>query len=88
MKVLLIAVSVSMLFAAQVFAVDAVSPPKGPGPNFEQHRAEILKRIDQRIARNQEEKTCIQAAKNHDDVKVCRDKFKAEAQEQRNKMKK
>lgn len=81
-------VAVSMLYAVSALAVDAAPHVKTSGPNFEQHKADIIRRIDLRIARNQEEKSCIQAAKNHDDVKACRDKFKAEVQEQRHNMKK
>jgi hypothetical protein len=79
----MIAVAVSILFAAPVLAADNTPQPRGPGANFEQRKSEILKRIDDRIARNQEEKGCVQAAKNHDDLKACREKFKAEVQEQR-----
>jgi hypothetical protein len=85
MKNRLILTAFTMLLAVPAFAADNSSQPKGPGPNFEQHRAEILKRIDGRIARNQEEKSCVQAAKNHDDIKACRDKFKEELKEQRQK---
>ncbi len=67
-----------MLMASPAFAAESTPPAKGPGPNFEQIKAETLKRIDGRIARNQEEKTCVQAAKNHEDLKACHDKFMAE----------
>lgn len=81
----MIAVAVSILFAAPAFAADSAPQPKGPGPNFEQRKSEILKRIDERIARNQEEKACVQTAQNHNDIKACRDKFKSEFQDQRQK---
>jgi hypothetical protein len=83
MKTKIISVFIAMFFAVPAFAVDSPPQPKGPGPNFEQHRSDILKRIDARIARNQEEKACVQSAKNHDDIKACRDKFKEEIKEQR-----
>lgn len=85
MKTALIAMAVSILFAVPAFSVDSTPQSKGVGPNFEQHKSDIIKRIDERIARNQEEKSCVQAAKNHDDVKACRDKFKAEVKEQQHK---
>lgn len=85
MKTAMVAVAVSILFAAPAFSADIAQQPKGPGLNFEQRKSDTLKRIDERIARNQEEKACIQASKNHDDLKACRDKFKAEIQEQRQK---
>ena len=86
MKRTMMAVAVSILFAVPVFAADAPQQ-KMPGANFEQHKTDILNRIDQRIARNQEEKACVQAAKNHADIKACRDKFKEEVQEQHHHMK-
>jgi hypothetical protein len=61
------------VFAAVSFAADM---PRAKGQNLEKHKAEIINRIDARIARNQEEKTCVQAAKTFADVKVCQDKFK------------
>jgi len=85
MKTVMIAMAVSILIAAPAFAADNAPQPKGPGPSFEQRKSDILKHIDERIARNQEEKTCVQAAKNHDDLKACRDKIRAEVMEQRQK---
>ena len=76
---------VAMFYAVPVFAFDSTPAPKGTGSNFEQHRAEILRRIDSRILRNQEEKSCVQAARNHDDIKACREKFKEEIREQGHK---
>ena len=81
----MIAVAVSILFVAPVFSADNAPQFKGPGPNFEQRKSEILKRIDERIARNHEERSCVQAAMNHYDLKACRDKFKSEFQDQRQK---
>ena len=86
MKTVMIAMAVSILFAAPAFAADDAPQFKGPGPSFEQRKSDILKHIDERIARNQEEKTCVQAAKNHDDLKACREKFKAEVLQQRPKV--
>ena len=85
MKKVIMSTVVAMLFALPAFAVDSAPQPKAPGPNFEKNKGEIIGRIDARIARNQEEKTCVQAAQNHADIKACRDKFKAEAKEQRQK---
>jgi hypothetical protein len=73
---------VTLMVAVPAFAVDNPPPQKGQGQNFEQRKAEIIKRIDERIARNQEEKTCVQGANNHNDLKACRDKFKTEMQGQ------
>jgi hypothetical protein len=88
MKTAMMAACVSLLFAGPVFAAETAPQTKAPGPTFEQHKAEILTRIDERIARNQEEKSCIQAAKTPGDVKACQDKREAEMRKQRQNMKK
>ena len=45
---------------------------------FEERQAEVLKHIDTRLSSLQEEKTCVQAAKSHDDLRACRQKHHAE----------
>ena len=84
MKSTIIAAVIVTLFSVPVFAADS-TPQAKVGPNFEQHKAEIVKRIDARIARNQEEKACVQASTNHEAVKACRDKFKEEMKDHRHK---
>lgn len=85
MKTAMIAAAVSILFASPAFAADNAPQPMRPGPNFELRKSEILKRIDERIARNQEERACVQAAMNDNDLKACRDKLKPEFQDQSQK---
>lgn len=85
MKTKIISVMILALFTVPAFAVDGAPQPKPAGPNFEKHKADIIGRIDARIARNQEEKACVQSAQNHDAIKACRDKFKAEIREQQQK---
>lgn len=85
MKAVIFAAVASLLMASSTSAAENTQPSKGPGPNFEQFKTEILTRIDARIARIQEEKTCVQAAKNHEDLKACRDKFRAEARRPKKK---
>lgn len=77
-------------FAAASFAAEPAPPvkPQGQGQDFERHKANVLARIDARIARNQEEKACVQAAKNPGELRACQEKFKAEAKQQREQMKK
>lgn len=53
---------------------DAVKPPREIGAKFEEKKIEILQRIDDRIAREQQFKGCVQAAKSRADVKACREK--------------
>jgi hypothetical protein len=87
MKRTLIAAAVlSLAFAVPAFAADSNPPPNPTGQTFEQRQADILKMIDERITSLQEGKTCVQAAKNEDDLKVCRQKHMAEMREKRGEM--
>ena len=85
---MVLVVFVVAVFAAVSFAADPAPPAKVPGQNFEKHKADVISRIDARIARNQEEKTCVQAAKSGAEIKACKEKFKAAMDEQRQQMKK
>ena len=76
--------AIALLLATPVFAVDSPQS-KGPDSNFEQRKANVLKHIDMRIVRNQEEKSCVQAAQNPDDLKACREKFKEDIRDQMHK---
>ena len=49
-----------------------------PEPTFEQKKANILKILDQRMSKLLEEKACIDAAKNDEELNVCREKHLAE----------
>lgn len=85
-RTLIAAALISLAFAAFAFANEGGQPPTVPGQTFEQRQANILKMMDERIAGIQEGKTCIQAAKNDDDLKVCRKKHMAEMQEKHGDM--
>jgi hypothetical protein len=76
--VIAVAAVVLLVFALTAFAVEGVQPPKETGVNFEQMKADHLKKLDGRIDSLQQEKTCAQEAKNHDDLMTCRSKHKAE----------
>ena len=65
----------SLCFAMPAFAIELGQQPQGTGPNFEERKAEILKRIDGRLTSLQQMKACIQTAHNSDDAKACREKF-------------
>jgi hypothetical protein len=84
MKKVIIATAFA-LYALPLYAVDTPPASAKPGPNFEQHKADVIKKIDAVIAYRQEEKACVQAAKTHAELKACRDKFKAELQEMKQK---
>ena len=77
-----------LMTVSSAFAADSPPPSqgKGPGPNFDKAKADTITRINARISRNQEELACVQAAKNHADMKACRDKFREEMKEQHQHM--
>ena len=68
------AVVLSLVFAASAFAIEGSEP----APNFEQIKADHLKKLDDRMTSLQKEKVCVEAAKNQDDLRACRSKHKAE----------
>lgn len=73
----------SFVLAVPAFAAEGGQPPQGQGQTFEQRKAAILKMIDERIANIQEERGCVEAAKNDDDLKVCRDQSRARMEKER-----
>ena len=83
-----VAAVLSLAFAVPAFAAGTGQPPMGPGPNFDQRKAEVLKKLDEQMSSLQEAKVCIQAAKNHDDMKACREKHMAEVKQSREGMRK
>ncbi len=75
MKTATMVALISLGLVIPAFAIEGGPPPQGPGPNFELRKADMLKQIDQRLTRLQQMKACIQAARNHDDARACREKF-------------
>ncbi len=86
--VIAVAAVLSLAFALPAFAIEGIQPPKETGINFEQMKADHLKKLDERMNYLQQEKTCVEAAKNQDDLITCRSKQKAEMKERRDEMKK
>ena len=76
--VIAVAAVVSLVFALTAFAIEGIQPQKETGINFEQMKADHMKKLDERMNSLQEEKTCVQGAKNQDDLTTCRSKHKAE----------
>jgi hypothetical protein len=76
----------SFAFTVPSFASNGYQQ-QGQAPDFEQKQAEILKHIDARAERLQEERSCVQAAKSFEDLKTCRDKQMAEMEKRRSEMK-
>jgi hypothetical protein len=68
--------------------IEGNQPTKETSPSFEQMQADHLKILDERINSLQREKTCVQAAKNQDDLKACRSEHKAEMGKHRYDMRK
>jgi hypothetical protein len=77
-KVLIAAALLSLTFALPALAAEGGQSTNGSKPTFEQRQSNILKMIDQRIARLQDAKTCVQSAKNDGDLKACREKRMSE----------
>jgi hypothetical protein len=82
-KALISAAILAVAFAAPAFAVDGNQQPNTAGQTFEQRQARILKFLDARIGNLQEVKTCVQAAKSDDDLRVCNQKHREEMQQLR-----
>jgi hypothetical protein len=78
MKTALIAAILTGALIVSAFAADSDTNPQGLGQDFEQKKSDVLKHIEQRIARVQEEKACVQSAKAHSDIRACREKFRVE----------
>ena len=73
----LVAAVVTVIFSLPVFAADStVRQGEGQGMSIEQKKSEILQHIDKRIANSQAEKVCIGAAKSHDELRACREKYR------------
>ncbi len=86
MKNAVLAALISLCLAIPAVAIDSGGPPQSrsaqggpppprPGEDFGQMKAEILKRIDERLGRLQQVKACIQSAKTRENARACREKF-------------
>ena len=73
-RALLMAVLLSLALVVPAFAAESGSPT-GSGPSFDEKKTQILKHIEERNAKLQQEKSCVGAAKDDNDLKACREKF-------------
>lgn len=80
-KAIIISLILLPVFAATGVPVEADQPLKAPDTNFEIERAQVLKKLDMTMNSLQEDKACIQAAKNHAEFRLCFKKLRAEMQE-------
>jgi len=85
-RVVIAAVALLLGLSVSAFAIEGSQPPKETAPNFEQMKADHLKKLEERMSSLQEEKACVQAANNQDGLKACRAKHKAEMREHRDDM--
>jgi hypothetical protein len=76
-------VALSLVLAVSAFAIEGSQPT---APNFEQMKADHLKKIDDRMNSLTEEKVCVQAAKNQEELKACWMKHRSEMQQHRDDM--
>ncbi len=70
-KMMIAAVAMALMTSTAAIAEDAAGGGKGDGKNFEQHKAKILERIDQRIAEGQKRRACVAAASDVTALKAC-----------------
>ena len=86
--VIVVAAVLSLVFVVPAFAIEGSQPPKVTGLNFEQMKADHLKKLDERMNSLQQEKICAEAAKNQDDLMTCRSKHKVDMKGHRDEMRK
>jgi hypothetical protein len=70
--VIAVATVLLLTFSAPALATEEVQPSEKTDTNFEQVKADSLKRIDDRIDALNKEKACLKDAKNTTDLRECR----------------
>ena len=65
------------VFILCAFVVEPGFSASASPANFEQNKSQQLRRIDTRMTRLQDERVCVQRATTQDDIKNCREKFRA-----------
>jgi hypothetical protein len=91
MKRLLIAVAsvLSMVSVMPVFADESTSQrPQNAEANFETMKADYLTKLEKQLSSIEQQRTCVQKAKNQEDLKACIWHHKAEMKEPRKDMSK
>jgi len=86
MKRLLIAVALSLVFVVPAFATEGDQKPQAPDQNYEKIKSDVMSNLNKRLQRLQDEIACVQTTTNQQQLKECRDKFRAmEVQELQNR---
>jgi hypothetical protein len=78
MKKALVVAAISLALAGSAFAAEGDN-----AQTFEQKKAEMLKKIENRINKMQEDRSCVQSAKDHDSLKACNEKRKKMIEEEK-----
>lgn len=82
------AAALTMALAVPAFGIEGSQPTKQTEITFEQMKDNHLKKLEQRMKSLQEEKTCVQAAKDQTELRACRSKHRADMKPQRDEMRK
>ena len=64
-------IAASLLFVMPSIAANGGQAGQGSGVTFEQRKAEVLSRIDHRLARLQEARGCVSAATTPEALRAC-----------------
>ena len=86
-EVIAVAAVLSMTFAGPAFATERMLSSAETTSNFEQVKADYLKRLEDRMNHLQQEKTCIEEAQSQDDLRNCKWKNRGKRQWYRGKKK-
>ena len=70
-RTLFAVVAASLLFAMPSIAANGGQTGQGSGAPFEQRKAELLSRIDQRLGRLQQARGCVSAATTPETLRAC-----------------
>jgi hypothetical protein len=73
-RALFAAVLLSLALVVPALALES-GPPTGPAPSFDEKKTLILKHLDERITKLQQEKDCVKATKSDEDLNGCMAKF-------------
>lgn len=71
MKRIAVITAAVLLYAMPSIAANAGEVGPGPAASFEQRKAEVLGRIDQRLVRLQEARVCVSAATTPEALRAC-----------------